>query len=156
MSSVAAHPGNSCSGHRVTDGDGRTLQAVFCEDHTCPAQEGTAGWPLILRDSVWLLHREEPGPGVTRRCPAWIHRAQGWSTAAAAAPVTGKAMGNPRGATPALLWGQGHCSVTQLLLTAQSWISDSAAWEATGSSSAQTSFPVTSNDSRACIKIFSL
>lgn len=40
--------------------------------------------------------------------------------------------------------------------TAVPSISGSAAWGATGSSSAQTSFLVTSNDSQACIKIFSL
>lgn len=46
----------------VTNDDGRTLQAMFSEDHTCTDQEGTAGRSLILRESTPLSHREGACP----------------------------------------------------------------------------------------------
>lgn len=48
-------------------------------------------------------------------------------------------MGNPVGTPSPLVWGHWHHGVTELLLTPQSHISELAAWEAAGSSSAQTS-----------------
>lgn len=81
----------------------------------------------------------EPAPDMTKRCSASIHRAQCQPTADAAAPLSGKTMRNPMDTTFSLVWGHRYRSVTEQLLQLWSCISDLAAWEATGSSTAQTS-----------------
>lgn len=59
---VAVHPWQFLFSSHGTNDDGRTLQAMFSEDHTCTDQEETARWSLILRDSTWLSHREGACP----------------------------------------------------------------------------------------------
>lgn len=126
--------GNSCSVHMVTNEDGRTLQATPV--HTTRGLQG--GRSSLGRAPGYCTGRE-PAPGMTKGCSAPIHRAQWQPTAEAAAPLTAKIMGNPMGATFPLVWGHWHGRVTELLLPPQPRTSDLAAWEATGSSSAQTS-----------------